>query len=550
MGVDRRVSWAFLRLAVLLLLAVLAAGCGASEAEESPLIVLFTDHGAGGYALAEVRSEIYEGYPQARVSDGAVGMPAFDLTSAGYIVSLGSATWPAGTIVVGAVNPGNLLGSSCLVALSTDGHVFLAPDNGLLTLVAQDPGLEAVYRIEQQELFKAPLDESPAESIMAQAAALLASGTKPAELGPAVEGIKEIAIPEPSRKGSVLRGSVVFVTNFGDCLTNIPAALVAETGLVPGDRLVVTWDGGRAAMPLGRAWGDVAAGKPVAVLEGGAPLKLGISQGDFSATYGLKAGTAVRIAPLSDAARERPPALAAAQRSVQSALDQLDRDLADAADGLQGAKLDGSAARRALRGLAGEAPEVVGFATVGASGAVLAIAPEQYRSYEGRDLSGEQGARRLRRARPILSATSAAPDGVPVVALLHPVLGEDGAPAGAVGGLIDTAAFLGGLVEPFVKGAAVDSIWVVDTTGEVLYDPDPSQIGLNVLTDPAFKQYPDVVGLVRTITRQPSGSGTYRFPAEGKSGEAVVQEATWVSAGLYGTAWRLVAARVAGEERQ
>jgi hypothetical protein len=90
----------------------------------------------------------------------------------------------------------------------------------------------------------------------------------------------------------------------------------------------------------------------------------------------------------------------------------------------------------------------------------------------------------------------------------------------------------------------VDKVWVMDSDGLILYDPDAAQMGTNLFMDPLYQPYAQLLSLGRRIAAQPSGSGSYEFLARG-SNVAILKDATWESAGLHGTEWRLVAALAA-----
>lgn len=300
----RAVVW-ILGLAAAALLVCNAAGCGfGAQAGTRPPIVVFSDYDAASHTLAAIKGEVYAQFPEARISDGAIGLPAFDVVSAASIVALGASTYPEGTVLLCIVNPDDLPASQCLVAVSADGRVFVAPDNGVLTGVAGDPGFAAVYRLTDPTLSAQPLAESSADTVLPRAAARLAAGTKPAALGEPVAEITKLDIPEPRRAGAAVSGAVVFFSSFGDCLTNIPAALLTEAGMGIGDRVALSWDGVTITVPLAAEYGDVPPGAAVAVLEGGAPLAFGINQGNIAREYGIRAGTAVTVRPAATDDRE------------------------------------------------------------------------------------------------------------------------------------------------------------------------------------------------------------------------------------------------------
>jgi S-adenosylmethionine hydrolase len=293
----------FVTAALLLALLAPGGGCGSARgngsdgAAASRLVVLCSDYDASGYSLMRLKGEITAQYPSARIADGAVGMPAFDLISAAYIIDLGSRPFADGTVFVCVVNPDDTPGSDCLVAERANGHVFLAPNNGLLTRLADDPGFTAVYRITAQELFSRPLAEASADWVLPRAAGLIAAGTRPAELGEPLTRMVRLTIPAPARRGTVLSGAVICVSGYGDCLTNIPAAMVRAAGLTPGDEVILSWRDGRVRALLAQQYGDARPGAPAVVLGDDATVAFGLNQSDFAGRYGVTSGMAITIGP-------------------------------------------------------------------------------------------------------------------------------------------------------------------------------------------------------------------------------------------------------------
>ena len=530
-----------------LLIAGLAA-CG-SPAGGGPLVVVFSDLGTDDYALPALKGEIYATYPAARVTDGAVSMPAFDVAAAAYILDLGSATYPEGTIFVSTTNPGDGKGTRCLAAVTAGGHTYLAPDNGTLTRLAKRPGFSHIYRISEQALFAQPLDKAAPDYVLAVAAGLLASGKEPGDLGPEAGAITTLDLPDARLVGSTVTGTVVFVDGFGNCLTNIPAALAVKAGLGRGTAATVSWEGGHATMDVVRSYGDVPEGEPLLLLEAPSPLQLSVNMGSFAETYGVDAGALVTVAP-GDSGGGEPAELSAACTEVQAALDRLDGDLAAAASKLAGTGLDTPAAREVLRALAAAHPEVVDFSTVSATGIMLAVEPKEYRSAEGSDISGQEQVIRLHRTlRPVLSKSFLAVEGFTAVDLEWPVIAADGSLAGSVSALLRTDTFIGDIVAEVPAQPDVDKLWAMDTEGLILYDPDAEQVGTNLFLDPMYQPYTDLLALGREIARRPTGSGSYEFLAKGST-TPIVKDATWDSVGLHGTQWRIVAALVAADQGQ
>lgn len=266
---------------------------------------------------------------------------------------------------------------------------------------------------------------------------------------------------------------------------------------------------------------------------------------------GGSASTETSASPAASpsAAAGAPPALVEAQQAVQGGLDALDADLSAAARELAGTGIKGAAATAILEGLVTAHPEVADFYTQDVAGKIVAIQPAKYKSFVGTQGMPKDDANHLYEARePILSDTVTAEEGFLAAALVHPVIKDDGTMIGAVAAFLDTDTFLGSFIDPIEKPADLDKIWVMDTKGNDLYDPDKNHSGRNILTDKHFKPYPDLLALATEIAGLPSGSGSYTSPPSDTNDEPITKEAWWSSVGLYGTQWRVIAALVAAEK--
>ena len=123
-----------------------------------------------------------------------------------------------------------------------------------------------------------------------------------------------------------------------------------------------------------------------------------------------------------------------------------------------------------------------------------------------------------------------------------PVIGADAKQLGSVGLFIRPEIFLAESIEPVIGGLPVDA-WAMETEGACLYDPDPQEIGRNILEDPLYEPYPDLRRLARSMAKRSSGTGQYAYLRTGTQDE-VSKLAHWTTVGLHGTEWRLVLVQV------
>src|SRR5262245_41538314 len=98
------------------------------------LITLTTDFGTRDSYVAQMKGVILGIAPEVRLVDVTHAIPSQDVARAAAVLEEIAGTFPPGTIHLVVVDPG--VGSKrALIAAEAAGQRFLAPDNGLLSLV-------------------------------------------------------------------------------------------------------------------------------------------------------------------------------------------------------------------------------------------------------------------------------------------------------------------------------------------------------------------------------------------------------------------------------
>jgi hypothetical protein len=240
---------------------------------------------------------------------------------------------------------------------------------------------------------------------------------------------------------------------------------------------------------------------------------------------------------------ETPPVLLKLQQAIQGVLDRMDEDLFAAAEKLSQTGLDSPETRAILAELCRKHPYVVECATVDQNGTIIVVEPEAYRRFEGSDIS-QQGHIKmlLQTQQPVLSQAFRAVEGFDAVDLEQPVFSSQGNLIGLVDMLIRPESFLSTIIVPEVQGLPID-VWVMQTDGRILYDPDVEEIGRNLFEDPLYQPFTQLLSLGKKIAVESSGSGYYEFFGRGLI-KQVKKKASWVTVGLHGTEWRLVVIHV------
>jgi hypothetical protein len=73
----------------------------------------------------------------------------------------------------------------------------------------------------------------------------------------------------------------------------------------------------------------------------------------------------------------------------------------------------------------------------------------------------------------------------------------------------------------------------------VIYCSTGTETGKNVLTDPSYKNYPELIAQAEKIAAQKAGTGGYMYP-DATTGKPVKKTIYWTSIGLHDNEWRLV----------
>lgn len=185
-----------------------------------PLIALLTDFGQTDTYVGVMKGVMRSICPEADFIDLTHGVRPQAVAQAAFLLSVSVPHFPHGTVFLSVVDPG--VGSDrAALAARVGEHLFVAPDNGLLSMVWREDAeahslIRSEYRLPQVSATFHGRD------IFAPAAAHLAAGVSLANLGPRVTEIERLALAHPSPvSATILRGAVVHIDHFGNLVTNI-----------------------------------------------------------------------------------------------------------------------------------------------------------------------------------------------------------------------------------------------------------------------------------------------------------------------------------------
>ena len=186
-----------------------------------PIVTLLTDFGLTDHYVAAMKGVILAICPQVTLVDISHEIRPFAIPEAAYTLSQAWQTFPKGTTHLAVVDPGVGSARRAIVA-EASGHRFIAPDNGLLTMIMDGNDRIKVREISASRYFRQPVSMTfHGRDIFAPATAHIASGLPIAKLGNVVkDAIKgDFSRPEEIAPNH-WRGVVLKIDRFGNIISN------------------------------------------------------------------------------------------------------------------------------------------------------------------------------------------------------------------------------------------------------------------------------------------------------------------------------------------
>ncbi len=247
------------------------------------LIALLTDYGHRDAYVGILKGVIHSICPTARIVDVCHELPPQSIYAGCHLLSECHAHFPEGTIFVSVVDPG--VGTERRsVAARTDRHVFVAPDNGLLSFVKP----KEIRVLDNDAYHRNPVSPTfHGRDIFAPVAAHLAAGVPFASLGSATRSLVRLKIAPFKKSGKKILGRVLWIDRFGNLVTNIPESEVAGPSSVTIR--------GTTVKGLSRTYGEHGKGDLIALIGSGGHLEISLVQGSAAGALGAAIGDPVEV---------------------------------------------------------------------------------------------------------------------------------------------------------------------------------------------------------------------------------------------------------------
>jgi S-adenosylmethionine hydrolase len=299
---NRTACRQYLLVVMFLLIPLLPLAGWAEAGRQLKTIGFMTDFDVKDDAVGICKAVMDGIAPGVHIMDITHQVTPFDIAQGARFLAGSAPYFPSDAVFVVVVDP--TVGSTrkAIIAKSKKGQFFVLPDNGLLTLIQDRDGIEAVREIRNPAWMIGAKTSSTfhGRDIFSPAGAHLARGDDWTTAGPVVEvsSLARLDLKTATIDATGLHGQVIGTDGpFGNLVLNVPAETFARLGYKLGEMVPVDLAGKQYLFPFVKTFSDVGVGKPLFYIDSRGRLSLGVNQRNFSTLYGVEAPAQLVIPP-------------------------------------------------------------------------------------------------------------------------------------------------------------------------------------------------------------------------------------------------------------
>ncbi|HJT69658.1 MAG TPA: SAM-dependent chlorinase/fluorinase [Terriglobales bacterium] len=262
---------------------------------QRPIVTLTTDFGFNDHFVGTMKGVILNIAPNAEIVDICHSVQPYDILDAALTLAEAYNYFPTRTVHLVVVDPGVGTARRPIIAAS-DRHNFVAPDNGVLSLMYAKEERLHVRHASSDHYFLQPISNTfHGRDIFAPIAAYLAKGLDHEKFGPEINDYVRFNAPKPKPvDAKTLRGVVLKVDRFGNLITNFTPsdapALFAPNAA--GFKISV---GKREVTTMRTNYAEGAPGEVFGILGSMGYLEISSNRGAANQLTGAAKGTEVNV---------------------------------------------------------------------------------------------------------------------------------------------------------------------------------------------------------------------------------------------------------------
>jgi S-adenosyl-L-methionine hydrolase (adenosine-forming) len=250
-------------------------------------VTFTTDFGTRDHYAAVLKAAILQRQPAVQLVDVTHEIESFDILRAAFLIKNAWFVFPKGTVHILAVN--NFYDPDFrFLAVRHEAHFFLAPDNGVLSLIFENLKVENMRVLDFQT-------ESPfaLRDVFADAVAHISLGLDFENIGSPVENFAQRIHFQPVTTPNFIRGAVMHIDQFENVVLNVSRETFEKVG--NGRNFSLYFRRNDPIKVRSKNYCDVPIGEPLCLFNSSGMLEVAINMGRAASLLNLKLEDLVQI---------------------------------------------------------------------------------------------------------------------------------------------------------------------------------------------------------------------------------------------------------------
>ena len=191
------------------------------------IITLTTDFGHKDYFVGALKGKILSEHKEAVIVDISHEIDLFNTLEASYCIEAAYHNFPKGTIHIIGVDS-ERVGDTQHIAMQWDDHYFICADNGILNTLIQKKIPQKIVAITIHDRLNTDVCDM---DVFVAVACHIARGGLLNVIGKEIPSLKPVSVLTSSITDdlSEIKGQIVYIDSFGNCVTNISHKQFNET---------------------------------------------------------------------------------------------------------------------------------------------------------------------------------------------------------------------------------------------------------------------------------------------------------------------------------
>lgn len=242
------------------------------------LITLISDFGSSNYLVASLKGKLLSQSHDLYITDITHEISNFDIADAAYVIENVSASFPEGTIHIVLVNCFYSPKMRLLIARK-NGHFFIAPDNGVLSLVTEDSDNHDFVSCEYGDLASDIFD------IISSIIYKIVNGYDLEEIGKPVPALSRKISFRPVISNDTISAGVLHIDKFGNIIVNVKKDLFEN--IAKGRKFSLFYSPKDKIDKLHLKYSDVGFGDEMCFFNSAGYLEIAVYMGNASEILGI-----------------------------------------------------------------------------------------------------------------------------------------------------------------------------------------------------------------------------------------------------------------------